>query len=65
MAKFKHEVTNRKVNVARGSKLPVMEEWKSLKCIYPAKCAACSQWISKGAQILWNVNHKLVMHVDC
>ena len=62
MAKFKHEVTNRKV---LATKDPLVEEWKSLKAVYPVKCAACQQWVNKSAQILWHVKSKLVMHVDC
>jgi|Laugresu1bdmlbsd_1035121.scaffolds.fasta_scaffold24855_1 hypothetical protein len=65
MARFKHETTNRKVNVARGMKLPIQDDWKPLKAIYPVKCAACKEWIAKNAPILWHVKHKLVMHVDC
>ena len=65
MARFKHETTNRKVNVARGLKLPIEDDWKSLKAIYPVKCAACKEWIAKNAPILWHVKSKLVMHVDC
>ena len=65
MARFKHEVTNRKVHVSNAMKNPVKEQWKSLKCIYPSKCAACSKWIKKGSAILWHVDQKLVMHVDC
>jgi hypothetical protein len=65
MARFKHEITNRKAHAYSATREYITEDWKSLKCIYPSKCAACKEWIAKGAQILWHVDHKLVMHVDC
>jgi len=65
MARFKHETTNRKAHVAKANKDNFYQDWKPLKAIYPVKCAACKEWIAKDAQILWHVDHKLVMHVDC
>lgn len=66
MARFKHEVTNRKVHVYNSRNMgSADDDWKPLKAIYPVKCAACKEWIAKNAPILWHVKHKLVMHVDC
>jgi hypothetical protein len=65
MARFKHEVTNRKVHVYNATKEYVQEDWKPLKCIYPSKCAVCKDWIQKDAAILWHIRSKLVMHANC
>jgi hypothetical protein len=66
MARFKHEVTNRKVHVYNSRFMgSADDDWKPLKAIYPVKCAACKEWIAKGAKILWHTESKLVMHVDC
>jgi len=65
MARFKHEVTNRKVHAYNAKKEYMPEDWKSLKCIYPSKCAVCKDWVQKDAPILWHIKTKLVMHADC
>ena len=65
MARFKHEVTNRKVHVYNAKKEYIQEDWKTLKCIYPSKCAVCMDWIQKDVAILWHIRSKLVMHAQC
>ena len=62
MASFKHEITNRKKLVNKDE---IRSHWKSLKCIYPVKCAVCHKWIDKNAQILWHRETRMVMHQDC
>lgn len=62
MAKFKHEITNRKV-LARKQYIP--NDWKQITCIYPRKCDVCLTWINKHEKVLWNVYSKNVMHIDC
>jgi hypothetical protein len=62
MAKFKHEITNRKVLARKES---IQYDWKEITCIYPKKCDVCQAWIEKHSKVLWNVNTKHVMHIDC
>lgn len=62
MAKFKHEITNRRILAKKDQ---ISYDWRTITCVYPRKCDICNEWIEKNTKILWNVNSKNVMHQNC
>ena len=66
MAKIKHEITNRKVNVNKKYKENWNGGWISLDNRYHAKCSICNEYIAYGVKVMWNVKDKILMHKnDC
>jgi hypothetical protein len=66
MAKFKHEITNRRALVMKREDLNINHGWKTLQNKYPTKCCVCDKYIGNGVKILWHTTERVVMHKeDC